>query len=40
LTLTNAFDREHVEFFDETGGGPGACMGRSLFGRVVWHLGP
>jgi iron complex outermembrane receptor protein len=39
LTLNNAFDREHVEFFDETGGGPGARIGRSIFGRVVWHLG-
>ena len=39
LTLNNALDREHVEFFDETGGRPGACIGRSLFGRVVWHFG-
>lgn len=39
LTLSNVFDREHIEFFDETGGGPGARMGRGIFGRVVWHLG-
>jgi iron complex outermembrane receptor protein len=38
LALTNAFDREHVEFFDETGGGPGARIGRSIFGRIVWRL--
>ncbi len=39
LTLNNALDREHVEFFDETGAGPGARIGRSIFGRIVWHLG-
>lgn len=39
LSVNNVLDREHIEFFDETGGGPGARIGRSVFGRVVWHLG-
>jgi iron complex outermembrane receptor protein len=39
LTLNNALNDKHVEFFDETGAGPGAHFGRSFFGRIVWHLG-
>jgi outer membrane receptor protein involved in Fe transport len=39
LTINNALDDDHVEFFDETGGAMGARIGRSFFGRFVWHLG-
>lgn len=39
LTVNNALDRKHVEFYDETAGTPGSRMGRSVFGRVVWHMG-
>lgn len=39
LTLNNALNDQHVEFFDETANLPGARLGRSFFGRIVWHLG-
>lgn len=38
LTVNNALDDEHIEFYDETGGAMGARMGRSFFARFVWHL--
>jgi iron complex outermembrane receptor protein len=39
LTVNNALDDDHVEFFDETSNSLGARFGRSFFGRFAWHLG-
>ncbi|WP_129645259.1 TonB-dependent receptor plug domain-containing protein [Peristeroidobacter agariperforans] len=39
LMVNNAFDDDHIEFYDETGGAMGARIGRSFFGRFVWRLG-
>lgn len=39
LTVNNALDDDHVEFYDETSSSMGARVGRSFFGRFVWHLG-
>ncbi len=39
FTVNNALDDAHVEFYDETSHAMGARIGRSFFGRFVWHPG-